>query len=190
MTISSLCKITLFCYFQSHQESCRQGRLENVDGECPQLVYSWSLNLSSRFCLQVHLHSEHVHYLTGWRSRVSQQQRTLFLFKMIEFLMSRYLICTWFCVFYFIFLQNHMFIKRSEAEEVDFAGWLCKTMGLNQPRTPTRTADWTRTLLCTQYVHVKTWRSCCINIHTLFATSSLRWTSELSSIYQMNSAVM
>uniref|UniRef100_A0A4W6EC56 mitogen-activated protein kinase kinase n=1 Tax=Lates calcarifer TaxID=8187 RepID=A0A4W6EC56_LATCA len=40
-----------------------------------------------------------------------------------------------------VLLQNHMFIKRSEAEEVDFAGWLCKTMGLNQPSTPTRTAD-------------------------------------------------
>ncbi|KAI4809437.1 dual specificity mitogen-activated protein kinase kinase 2b [Gymnodraco acuticeps] len=38
-------------------------------------------------------------------------------------------------------LMNHMFIKRSEVEEVDFAGWLCKTMGLNQPSTPTRTAD-------------------------------------------------
>uniref|UniRef100_A0A672IYS5 Dual specificity mitogen-activated protein kinase kinase 2 n=1 Tax=Salarias fasciatus TaxID=181472 RepID=A0A672IYS5_SALFA len=32
----------------------------------------------------------------------------------------------------------HTFIKRSEVEEVDFAGWLCKTMGLNQPSTPTR----------------------------------------------------
>uniref|UniRef100_A0A8C9XC33 Dual specificity mitogen-activated protein kinase kinase 2 n=1 Tax=Sander lucioperca TaxID=283035 RepID=A0A8C9XC33_SANLU len=38
-------------------------------------------------------------------------------------------------------LMNHMFIKRSEVEEVDFAGWLCKTMGLNQPSTPTCTAD-------------------------------------------------
>ncbi|CAN9502889.1 unnamed protein product [Ophioblennius macclurei] len=38
-------------------------------------------------------------------------------------------------------LMNHTFIKRSEAEEVDFAGWLCRTMGLNQPSTPTRTAD-------------------------------------------------
>ncbi|XP_075954273.1 dual specificity mitogen-activated protein kinase kinase 2b [Anarhichas minor] len=38
-------------------------------------------------------------------------------------------------------LTNHMFIKRSEVEEVDFAGWLCKTMGLNQPSSPTRTAD-------------------------------------------------
>uniref|UniRef100_A0A7N6BLS5 Dual specificity mitogen-activated protein kinase kinase 2 n=1 Tax=Anabas testudineus TaxID=64144 RepID=A0A7N6BLS5_ANATE len=38
-------------------------------------------------------------------------------------------------------LMNHTFIKRSEAEEVDFAGWLCKTMELNQPSTPTRTAD-------------------------------------------------
>ncbi|XP_040924034.1 dual specificity mitogen-activated protein kinase kinase 2b [Betta splendens] len=38
-------------------------------------------------------------------------------------------------------LTNHTFIKRSEAEEVDFAGWLCRTMGLNQPSTPTRTAD-------------------------------------------------
>lgn len=42
----------------------------------------------------------------------------------------------------FVLFQNHTFIKRSEAEEVDFAGWLCKTMGLNQPSTPTRTADW------------------------------------------------
>uniref|UniRef100_A0AAY5K1P0 Dual specificity mitogen-activated protein kinase kinase 2 n=1 Tax=Esox lucius TaxID=8010 RepID=A0AAY5K1P0_ESOLU len=38
-------------------------------------------------------------------------------------------------------LMNHTFIKRSEVEEVDFAGWLCKTMGLNQPSTPTRTVD-------------------------------------------------
>lgn len=38
-------------------------------------------------------------------------------------------------------LMNHTFIKRSEVEEVNFAGWLCKTMGLNQPSTPTRTAD-------------------------------------------------
>uniref|UniRef100_A0A3Q1BR41 Dual specificity mitogen-activated protein kinase kinase 2 n=2 Tax=Amphiprion ocellaris TaxID=80972 RepID=A0A3Q1BR41_AMPOC len=38
-------------------------------------------------------------------------------------------------------LMNHTFIKRSEAEEVDFAGWLCRTMGLNQPSTPTRPAD-------------------------------------------------
>lgn len=37
-------------------------------------------------------------------------------------------------------LTSHMFIKRSEVEEVDFAGWLCKTMGLNQPSTPTRIA--------------------------------------------------
>ncbi|KAK6468313.1 dual specificity mitogen-activated protein kinase kinase 2 [Huso huso] len=37
-------------------------------------------------------------------------------------------------------LVNHTFIKRSEVEEVDFAGWMCKTMGLNQPSTPTRTA--------------------------------------------------
>ncbi|XP_020319102.1 dual specificity mitogen-activated protein kinase kinase 2 isoform X2 [Oncorhynchus kisutch] len=38
-------------------------------------------------------------------------------------------------------LMNHAFIKRSEVEEVDFACWLCKTMGLNQPSTPTCTAD-------------------------------------------------
>uniref|UniRef100_A0A671WWP3 Dual specificity mitogen-activated protein kinase kinase 2 n=1 Tax=Sparus aurata TaxID=8175 RepID=A0A671WWP3_SPAAU len=38
-------------------------------------------------------------------------------------------------------LMSHTYIKRSEVEEVDFAGWLCKTMGLNQPRTPTRAAD-------------------------------------------------
>ncbi|XP_072457905.1 dual specificity mitogen-activated protein kinase kinase 2 isoform X1 [Notamacropus eugenii] len=37
-------------------------------------------------------------------------------------------------------LMNHTFIKRSEVEEVDFAGWLCKTLRLNQPSTPTRTA--------------------------------------------------
>lgn len=39
-------------------------------------------------------------------------------------------------------LMSHTFIKRSEVEEVDFAGWLCKTMGLNQPSTPTRGAEW------------------------------------------------
>ncbi|KAF7668369.1 hypothetical protein LDENG_00016140 [Lucifuga dentata] len=38
-------------------------------------------------------------------------------------------------------LMSHTFIKRSEVEEVDFAGWLCKTMGLNQPSTPTRGTD-------------------------------------------------
>ncbi|XP_011380228.1 dual specificity mitogen-activated protein kinase kinase 2 [Pteropus vampyrus] len=37
-------------------------------------------------------------------------------------------------------LMNHTFIKRSEVEEVDFAGWLCKTLRLDQPSTPTRTA--------------------------------------------------
>uniref|UniRef100_A0A8B9UJ29 Dual specificity mitogen-activated protein kinase kinase 2 n=1 Tax=Anas zonorhyncha TaxID=75864 RepID=A0A8B9UJ29_9AVES len=37
-------------------------------------------------------------------------------------------------------LMNHTFIKRSEVEEVDFAGWLCKTLRLNQPSTPTRAA--------------------------------------------------
>uniref|UniRef100_A0A5F8GLW3 Dual specificity mitogen-activated protein kinase kinase 2 n=1 Tax=Monodelphis domestica TaxID=13616 RepID=A0A5F8GLW3_MONDO len=37
-------------------------------------------------------------------------------------------------------LMNHTFIKRSEVEEVDFAGWLCKTLRLNQPSTPTHTA--------------------------------------------------
>ncbi|XP_053128184.1 dual specificity mitogen-activated protein kinase kinase 1 isoform X3 [Hemicordylus capensis] len=36
-------------------------------------------------------------------------------------------------------LMVHTFIKRSEAEEVDFAGWLCSTIGLNQPSTPTHT---------------------------------------------------
>uniref|UniRef100_A0A8C2B2P5 Dual specificity mitogen-activated protein kinase kinase 1 n=1 Tax=Cyprinus carpio TaxID=7962 RepID=A0A8C2B2P5_CYPCA len=34
-------------------------------------------------------------------------------------------------------LMVHPFIKNSEAEEVDFAGWLCSTIGLNQPATPT-----------------------------------------------------
>lgn len=36
--------------------------------------------------------------------------------------------------------QSHTFIKRSEVEEVDFAGWLCRTLRLNQPSTPTRAA--------------------------------------------------
>uniref|UniRef100_A0A8C7GRA4 Dual specificity mitogen-activated protein kinase kinase 1 n=1 Tax=Oncorhynchus kisutch TaxID=8019 RepID=A0A8C7GRA4_ONCKI len=34
-------------------------------------------------------------------------------------------------------LMVHQFIKQSETEEVDFAGWLCSTIGLNQPVTPT-----------------------------------------------------
>uniref|UniRef100_A0A672NUZ4 Dual specificity mitogen-activated protein kinase kinase 1 n=1 Tax=Sinocyclocheilus grahami TaxID=75366 RepID=A0A672NUZ4_SINGR len=34
-------------------------------------------------------------------------------------------------------LMVHPFIKSSEAEEVDFAAWLCSTIGLNQPATPT-----------------------------------------------------
>uniref|UniRef100_A0A7N6AAH8 Dual specificity mitogen-activated protein kinase kinase 1 n=1 Tax=Anabas testudineus TaxID=64144 RepID=A0A7N6AAH8_ANATE len=34
-------------------------------------------------------------------------------------------------------LMVHTFIKQSEAEQVDFAGWLCSTIGLNQPLTPT-----------------------------------------------------
>lgn len=37
-------------------------------------------------------------------------------------------------------LQSHTFIKRSEVEEGDFAGWLCDTLRLKQPGTPTRTA--------------------------------------------------
>ena len=46
-------------------------------------------------------------------------------------------------LFTLVFFQSHTFIKRSEVEEVDFAGWLCKTMGLNQPSTPTRGTEWT-----------------------------------------------
>ncbi|XP_061540111.1 dual specificity mitogen-activated protein kinase kinase 2a [Phycodurus eques] len=38
-------------------------------------------------------------------------------------------------------LISHIFIKRSEVEEVNFAGWLCKTMNLNQPSTPTRSTE-------------------------------------------------
>uniref|UniRef100_A0A8C2YVG3 Dual specificity mitogen-activated protein kinase kinase 1 n=1 Tax=Cyclopterus lumpus TaxID=8103 RepID=A0A8C2YVG3_CYCLU len=34
-------------------------------------------------------------------------------------------------------MMVHSFIKLSEAEQVDFAGWLCSTIGLNQPVTPT-----------------------------------------------------
>ncbi|MBZ3881977.1 Dual specificity mitogen-activated protein kinase kinase 2 [Sciurus carolinensis] len=37
-------------------------------------------------------------------------------------------------------LMGHAFIKRSEAEEVNFAGWLCRTLRLNQRSTPMRTA--------------------------------------------------
>lgn len=44
----------------------------------------------------------------------------------------------------FVFLQNHTFIKRSEVGGVDFAGWLCKTMNLKQPSTPTRGTEWRR----------------------------------------------
>ncbi|XP_023227945.1 dual specificity mitogen-activated protein kinase kinase 1-like isoform X2 [Centruroides sculpturatus] len=34
-------------------------------------------------------------------------------------------------------LMNHPFVKRSETEEIDFAGWVCQTMGLD-PSTPTK----------------------------------------------------
>ncbi|XP_070543184.1 dual specificity mitogen-activated protein kinase kinase 1-like [Ptychodera flava] len=36
------------------------------------------------------------------------------------------------------YLMNHPFIKKSEAEDVDFAGWVCETMNL-KPSTPTQT---------------------------------------------------
>lgn len=50
------------------------------------------------------------------------------------------------------FLQVHPFIKNSEAEEVDFAGWLCTTIGLSQPLTPTHgTIMWG--LFCLQHPH-------------------------------------
>ncbi|KAG8200849.1 hypothetical protein JTE90_015756 [Oedothorax gibbosus] len=35
------------------------------------------------------------------------------------------------------FLTTHAFVKRSDTEDVDFAGWVCKTMGLD-PSTPTK----------------------------------------------------
>ncbi|XP_069481120.1 dual specificity mitogen-activated protein kinase kinase 1 [Ambystoma mexicanum] len=38
-------------------------------------------------------------------------------------------------------LMIHNFIKNSELEEVDFAGWLCSTIGLRQPSTPTHVAS-------------------------------------------------
>lgn len=47
--------------------------------------------------------------------------------------------CNWSCD---VQLQGHTFIKRAEVEEVDFAGWMCKTMGLHQPSTPTHSAEW------------------------------------------------
>lgn len=34
-------------------------------------------------------------------------------------------------------LINHQFVKQAETEEVDFAGWVCQTMGLD-PATPTK----------------------------------------------------
>ncbi|XP_019731495.1 dual specificity mitogen-activated protein kinase kinase 1 [Hippocampus comes] len=34
-------------------------------------------------------------------------------------------------------LMVHPFIRQSEAAQVDFAGWLCTTIGLKQPGTPT-----------------------------------------------------
>ncbi|XP_077989438.1 dual specificity mitogen-activated protein kinase kinase 1-like [Glandiceps talaboti] len=36
------------------------------------------------------------------------------------------------------YLMNHPFIKKSETEDVDFAGWVCETMNLH-PNTPTQT---------------------------------------------------
>ncbi|XP_076356667.1 dual specificity mitogen-activated protein kinase kinase 1-like [Tachypleus tridentatus] len=37
-------------------------------------------------------------------------------------------------------LMNHPFIKQSEAESVDFAGWICRTMDLN-PVSPTKSTQ-------------------------------------------------
>uniref|UniRef100_A0A8C5MX16 Dual specificity mitogen-activated protein kinase kinase 2 n=1 Tax=Leptobrachium leishanense TaxID=445787 RepID=A0A8C5MX16_9ANUR len=37
-------------------------------------------------------------------------------------------------------LMVHTFLKRDEIQEVDFAGWLCKTLGLRQPSNPMRSA--------------------------------------------------
>ncbi|XP_061414321.1 dual specificity mitogen-activated protein kinase kinase 1 [Lethenteron reissneri] len=37
-------------------------------------------------------------------------------------------------------LMAHPFIRGAEAEEVDFAGWLCSTIGLQPPATPTQPA--------------------------------------------------
>lgn len=34
-------------------------------------------------------------------------------------------------------LQNHEWIKRAERENVDIAGWVCKTMDIT-PSTPTK----------------------------------------------------
>ncbi|XP_061918169.1 dual specificity mitogen-activated protein kinase kinase 1 [Entelurus aequoreus] len=34
-------------------------------------------------------------------------------------------------------LMAHPFIRQSEAQQVDFAGWLCSTIGLKNPGTPT-----------------------------------------------------
>lgn len=35
-------------------------------------------------------------------------------------------------------LMNHEWVRRAESEEVDIAGWVCKTMDLVPPTTPTR----------------------------------------------------
>lgn len=34
-------------------------------------------------------------------------------------------------------LQNHPYVRRWDQEKVDFAGWVCTTMGLD-PSTPTK----------------------------------------------------
>ncbi|KAF3854871.1 hypothetical protein F7725_022926 [Dissostichus mawsoni] len=39
-------------------------------------------------------------------------------------------------------LKRAFFYQQSEAEQVDFAGWLCSTIGLNQPLTPTTVQQW------------------------------------------------
>lgn len=39
-----------------------------------------------------------------------------------------------FKMFFFIF-QNHEWIRKADAEKVDIAGWVCKTMDL-MPSTP------------------------------------------------------
>lgn len=44
------------------------------------------------------------------------------------------------CIHLNVFFQNHPFVKRSEAEDLDFARWICDVMHLtrHEPSTPSK----------------------------------------------------
>lgn len=81
-------------------------------------------------------------FFAAWL-RILQSERTWNIWRW-DFLLCSIFIPRWFLVTpVHLVPQVHAFIKLSEAEQVDFAGWLCSTIGLNQPVTPTHsTAMW------------------------------------------------